>query len=95
MAWKGQPGKETLWERDVTGQGCRGGEQLLLPQVRGDPVELSGTELKIKLRGELIPRYIIKLWNSLLHRVLEKPNHEEFPKVWTNAGKTDPLVDIR
>lgn len=58
-------------------------------------MELSGTELKIKLGGELIPRYIIKLWNSLLHGVLEKPNHEEFPKVWTNAGKTDPLVDIR
>lgn len=98
-AWE-RSGKPRLEKKPLEiwmgqGRGEQGGKKSLLPQVRGDPVGLSGTELKIKLKRELITRYIINLWNSLLHRALEKPNHEEFPKVWTNAGKTDPLVDIK
>lgn len=95
--------ESSAWKRNPLEMGCdRAGmhregkkKKILLPQGRGDPVELSGTELKIKLKGELITRYIINSWNSLLHTALEKPNHEEFPKVWTNAGKTDLLVGIK
>lgn len=91
-----RPGKPSLeMGCDRAGMHREGGKKFLFPQGRGHPVELSGTELKINPKRELITRCIINLWNSLLHRALEKPNREELPKVWRNAGKTDPWVGIK